>query len=89
MDHQRAHGYYPSFLWKDGERLPLPGNTHADGGKTPEMCIRDSTGDHAGVGQFAEGNTGKLETADKCAAASGNKAAFDRTGRACIAGQHG
>lgn len=37
MDHQRAHGYYPSFLWKDGERLPLPGNTHADGGKTPEI----------------------------------------------------
>lgn len=23
MDHQRAHGFYPSFLWKDGERLPL------------------------------------------------------------------
>lgn len=22
MDHQRAHGFYPSFLWKDGERLP-------------------------------------------------------------------
>lgn len=36
MDHQRAHGYYPTFLWKDGERLPLQGNTHADGGKTPE-----------------------------------------------------
>ena len=36
MDHQRAHGFYPSFLWKDGERLPLKGNTHADGGKTPE-----------------------------------------------------
>lgn len=36
MDHQRAHGFYPSFLWKDGERLPLEGNTHADGGKTPE-----------------------------------------------------
>lgn len=36
MDHQRAHGFYPSFLWKDGKRLPLKGNTHADGGKTPE-----------------------------------------------------
>ena len=36
MDHQRAHGYYPSFLWKDGKRLPLKGNTHEDGGKTPE-----------------------------------------------------
>ena len=36
MDHQRAHGFYPSFLWKDGERLPLKGNTHADGGKTTE-----------------------------------------------------
>lgn len=36
MDHQRAHGFYPSFLWKDGERLPLEGNTRTDAGKTPE-----------------------------------------------------
>lgn len=36
MDHVRAHGYYPSFLWKNGERLPLEGNTRADAGKTPE-----------------------------------------------------
>ena len=30
MDHQRAHGFYPSFLWKDGERLPLKGKTPED-----------------------------------------------------------
>ncbi len=36
MDHERAHGYYPTFLWKDGERLELKGNTHVDAGKTAE-----------------------------------------------------
>lgn len=36
MDHERAHGFYPSFLWKNGERLPLQGNTLPNAGKTPE-----------------------------------------------------
>ncbi|WP_295875600.1 sulfatase-like hydrolase/transferase [uncultured Akkermansia sp.] len=43
MDHVRAHGYYPSFLWKNGERLPLEGNTHADAGKTPENYSQGAT----------------------------------------------
>lgn len=43
MDHQRAHGFYPSFLWKDGKRLPLKGNAHADGGKTPENYSAGAT----------------------------------------------
>lgn len=43
MDHQRAHGFYPSFLWKNGERLPLAGNTHADAGKTPEDYSHGAT----------------------------------------------
>ena len=34
MDHQRAHGFYPTFLWKNGERLPLEGNTRPDAGIT-------------------------------------------------------
>lgn len=36
MDHQRAHGFYPVFLWKDGSLLPLPGNTRPDAGVTAE-----------------------------------------------------
>ncbi len=51
MDHQRAHGFYPTYLWKDGAKLPLPGNTHLDAGKTiehynPAMTVkrRDRTG---------------------------------------------
>ncbi len=35
-DHQRAHGFYPTYLWEDGKKLVLPGNTHLDAGKTKE-----------------------------------------------------
>lgn len=51
MDHQRAHGFYPSFLWKDGERLPLKGNTHADGGKTPEDYSPGATENEEATGK--------------------------------------
>ena len=27
-DHVRCHGFYPSFLWENGQRVDLPGNTH-------------------------------------------------------------
>jgi len=30
-DHLRGHGYYPSFLWKNGERVDLKGNPSIDG----------------------------------------------------------
>ncbi len=36
MDHQRAHGFYPTYLWLNGKKLPLPGNTHHNAGKTKE-----------------------------------------------------
>ena len=35
-DHQRAHGYYPAFLWKNGQKLPLDGNFAPNAGKTLE-----------------------------------------------------
>lgn len=36
FDHQRCHGFYPPYLWRNGERFDLPGNTLADCGKTSE-----------------------------------------------------
>jgi len=35
-DHQRAHGFYPTYLWKNGEKLPLKGNTSPTAGKRSE-----------------------------------------------------
>ncbi|SMP69026.1 arylsulfatase A [Neorhodopirellula lusitana] len=35
-DHSRCHGFYPPYLWRNGERFDLPGNTMADCGKTSE-----------------------------------------------------
>jgi arylsulfatase A len=34
--HQRAHGFYPPYLWKNGEKLPLEGNTKINCGKMSE-----------------------------------------------------
>lgn len=52
-DHQRAHGFYPRYLWKDGRELPLDGNTRLDAGVTIENYQegatekrRDRTGKH-------------------------------------------
>ncbi|QDV66011.1 arylsulfatase [Crateriforma conspicua] len=36
FDHQRCHGFYPPYLWRNGQRFELPGNTRADCGKTSE-----------------------------------------------------
>ncbi|WDQ14887.1 arylsulfatase [Rhodopirellula sp. P2] len=36
-DHQRCHGFYPPYLWRNGEKFELPGNTLADCGKTSEQ----------------------------------------------------
>lgn len=33
-DHVRCHGFYPPFLWENGERVDIPGNEHADCGST-------------------------------------------------------
>ncbi len=35
-DHTRAHGFYPPYLWKDGERFELAGNTDPYCGKMSE-----------------------------------------------------
>jgi len=43
MDHARAHGFYPTYLWLDGEKLPLPGNTHHNAGKTKESYGPEQT----------------------------------------------
>ena len=32
-DHVRAHGFYPKYLWKNGDKLPLEGNTDDNAGK--------------------------------------------------------
>ena len=34
-DHQRCHGFYPPFLFENGELKEISGNTHADCGKHP------------------------------------------------------
>jgi len=35
-DHARAHGFYPTYLWRNGEKFALPGNTMANAGKRGE-----------------------------------------------------
>lgn len=37
-DHQRAHGFYPPYLWRDGEKFSLPGNTDPHCGKLTEQA---------------------------------------------------
>jgi arylsulfatase A-like enzyme len=34
FDHVRCHGFYPPFLFENGEKILIEGNTHADCGKT-------------------------------------------------------
>ncbi|MYI68509.1 MAG: sulfatase-like hydrolase/transferase, partial [Boseongicola sp. SB0673_bin_14] len=34
-DHQRCHGFYPPFLFENGQLINIHGNTHADCGKHP------------------------------------------------------
>ncbi|MDF7825764.1 arylsulfatase [Pontiellaceae bacterium B12227] len=36
-DHQRCHGFYPPYLWRNGERYDLPGNTDPACGKYLEQ----------------------------------------------------
>ena len=35
-DHTRAHGFYPPYLWRNGEKFELPGNTSPYCGKMSE-----------------------------------------------------
>ena len=36
LDHVRCHGYYPPFLFENGEIVPIEGNTHVDCAKAYE-----------------------------------------------------
>jgi len=36
LDHVRAHGFYPPYLFANGELLEIPGNTRSDCGKSGE-----------------------------------------------------
>ncbi len=36
-DHRRAHGFFPPYLWRNGEKFPLAGNTRIDCGKMSEQ----------------------------------------------------
>ena len=35
-DHVRCHGFYPPYIWRNGEKIPLKGNTRLDCGKMSE-----------------------------------------------------
>ncbi|MBD8488745.1 arylsulfatase [Echinicola sp. CAU 1574] len=37
LDHNRAHGFYPPFLFENGQMIQIPGNTRMDCGKSIEM----------------------------------------------------
>lgn len=52
-DHVRCHGFYPSFLWENGEMVKIPGNEHADCGKT----YMDETPENRGGSEAREGKT--------------------------------
>ncbi len=34
-DHAQCHGFYPPYLFEDGKKVDIPGNTRDDFGKTP------------------------------------------------------
>lgn len=35
-DHKRCHGFYPPFLFENGQKIDIPGNTHINCAKTPQ-----------------------------------------------------
>ncbi|WP_343329124.1 arylsulfatase [Polaribacter staleyi] len=42
LDHARAHGFYPSFLFENGQKVDIPGNTLANSGKSHEPETAES-----------------------------------------------
>lgn len=42
LDHNRAHGFYPPFLFENGQLVNIPGNTRADCGKTIERETQEA-----------------------------------------------
>jgi arylsulfatase A-like enzyme len=44
-DHLRCHGYYPPFLFEDGKKIDIPGNTHVDCAKTTEQDSPENYGE--------------------------------------------
>ena len=43
LDHQRAHGFYPTYLWLNGQKLPLEGNTNINAARTKESYGKGTT----------------------------------------------
>ncbi|WP_146397346.1 arylsulfatase [Planctomycetes bacterium CA13] len=48
--HQRCHGFYPPYLWRNGERYELPGNNDPECGK------------HLEIDELPAGNGGKTHS---------------------------
>jgi len=44
-DHVQCHGFYPPFLFENGEKIEIPGNTRVDCGKTLEPETEKSYND--------------------------------------------
>lgn len=43
-DHQRCHGFYPPFLFRNGDKIDIPGNTRADCGVHPMADTPENAG---------------------------------------------
>ena len=56
-DHQRCHGFYPPFLFRNGEVVDIPGNTRADCGVHPLMDSPENAAkrhDREGKGVYSQ-----------------------------------
>ena len=45
-DHERCHGFYPPFLWENGDRVDIPGNTDVHCGRGHYSVFPDGTVPH-------------------------------------------
>ena len=48
-DHVRCHGFYPPFLFENGQKVDLPGNTRIDCGKSNEPETQETYNDRWGM----------------------------------------
>lgn len=57
LDHVRAHGFYPPFLFENGKSVDIEGNTLANSGKSGEPETPENNkerNDMAGKGQYSQ-----------------------------------
>lgn len=54
LDHVRCHGFYPPYLFEDGEIVFIEGNTHADCAKTERAKIGSSSLDMSGKSRYSQ-----------------------------------